>query len=445
MKKLFCFLVMLLFFHFSFSQHYFSFKNLFKPYPARISLFTYHSGKKTLIASDTLITDELRIKIPDSIKPGLLEINFSGNFPIPSCEVIYSGSDIPVFLTHSQDRPGLMAGEETTYYWQKNHYLDSVRNRISDIRQLLVLFYLDQPLYGILQQRYTSTLQQMDVFFDSVSGSTRFKIARSLILSQKYPVPDYSLSATDQRKQILENFFTEFNINDPVFRRSPYLKDKILDYFEIVQKLSESGKDSMIIQGIDDFFARSGISDTVVSEVSPIIRRWLQQNGLDYPAEYLDVKYLSGQCMAENDAGLQERLGAYKRTAKGQPAPEIFWFNEKNQQVSIKDYPGKMLIVFWASWCQHCRMLLPQINQYTKDNNITVVALSLDTSEEAWDQAISALPGWIHLRASGGWNDGWVKLYGVSGTPTIFVLDEKKIISGKTATLEGALELIGQH
>ena len=54
-----------------------------------------------------------------------------------------------------------------------------------------------------------------------------------------------------------------------------------------------------------------------------------------------------------------------------------------NFQAEVLDYPGTVLIDFWADWCGPCRMLSPVIDEVTAENPaIKVGKVNVDAEQE---------------------------------------------------------------
>jgi thiol-disulfide isomerase/thioredoxin len=398
----------------------------------------WKAGTAVEIAHGTSAEGSLRILLPKETKPGLLNIEFTGDCPLNSCELVFSGSDIHLQLLKGEDgRPRLFADRETEFYWRANQIIDSLRQSLLELRKLLVVFAKDDLLGAKLEQRNHQTQLRLAALFEDFRKTEGVSTACSLLVARDFYVPDWRLPALEQSREIMQNYLNLTDFHDPVFQRSPFFAQKVTDYLSVSSLLTETAKDSVLISAINQFFVTVNPGDTLLRDISAIMRPWLLQNGYDATAEYLDVRYFSSQCTAESDVGLPERIEAYRRTAKGQSAPEIVWIKGSGEIKKLTEFPGKnVLVVFWASWCQHCMETLPAIYNYSVKEGIPVVAIALDKDEEPWGKAIVSMPGWIHLRASGGWNDPWVKLYGVFGTPTIFVLNADKVIIGKVNKLD---------
>jgi thiol-disulfide isomerase/thioredoxin len=97
--------------------------------------------------------------------------------------------------------------------------------------------------------------------------------------------------------------------------------------------------------------------------------------------------------------------------------------------------------VFYASWCPHCKELLPKLNELKKNQfkkNLELVAVSLDSKKEDWvNFAGDNCSNLINVSDLKGWDGKVACDFYIYATPTMFIVDkEKKIISKPTAINE---------
>jgi len=121
--------------------------------------------------------------------------------------------------------------------------------------------------------------------------------------------------------------------------------------------------------------------------------------------------------------------------ANGRPAPILELPDSTNRLLPIYQ-PGRItLINFWASWCLPCTREHPALiklyNQF-KEQNFTIVGISLDTNRSAWVNAAKTqqLP-WLQLSDLKGWTSPAATLYGVKLIPHNILLDATGTIIGK--------------
>jgi peroxiredoxin len=129
------------------------------------------------------------------------------------------------------------------------------------------------------------------------------------------------------------------------------------------------------------------------------------------------------------------RMANLKTVQIGQQAPAFTINTMEGNKVSLADFKGKyVLLDFWASWCQPCRIENPNLvkafNDY-KDKNFTILGISLDKDPVAWKQAVQADNlTWTHGGELMDFEGPVVKQYQIDAIPTSFLIDPNgKIIA----------------
>jgi peroxiredoxin len=122
-------------------------------------------------------------------------------------------------------------------------------------------------------------------------------------------------------------------------------------------------------------------------------------------------------------------------------APNIVLPDQTGRKITLdKINADKTLIVFYASWCPHCKELMPQIaelynNQKTK--NTEVLAVSMDSTLTDWKSYLNENNfNWLNVCDTAGWHSKAADDYYIYATPSMFLVDREMKIIDKPRSVE---------
>jgi thiol-disulfide isomerase/thioredoxin len=170
--------------------------------------------------------------------------------------------------------------------------------------------------------------------------------------------------------------------------------------------------------------------------------------GMEKAVNHLAERYATiGSCTDHEGDALKKRLEGSQKLAVGKIAPEIIgttvdgkFFDASTLQTE------KTLLVFWASWCPHCKQEMPELKKsYSaqKLGSFSVVAVSIDTNANELKTYLkeNQLP-WTTLYDGKSWFGTLPVAYHLYATPAFYVLDKNRNIVGKGGSLEDVLEYL---
>lgn len=133
---------------------------------------------------------------------------------------------------------------------------------------------------------------------------------------------------------------------------------------------------------------------------------------------------------------LKTALTAHNNMTVGSKVPDLKFKQPVKGFKSLYDVKAeKKIVIFWASWCPACNDEMPFVKEYYRNFKAEggeIISISLDFDKTAFEEATNDFE-WVNYTELMRWDTSGVKEFGITSTPTLFLLDkDNKLIKKAT-------------
>jgi thiol-disulfide isomerase/thioredoxin len=187
---------------------------------------------------------------------------------------------------------------------------------------------------------------------------------------------------------------------------------------------------------VDSILNKAKVNDIVYKHIVEYLLDGFKKFGFDNVINYIiDNSVIADEiCLDEKlETALERRIQQNKLFKPGFIVPDIEMNDSAGSIVKLSNInTEKTLIIFYASWCPHCKDMLPQIYELyknQKDKKFEVLAVSIDTSKTDWLNFIRTNKlDWLNVSDLKGWEGKAAVDYFIYATPTILLVDNDGVL-----------------
>jgi len=303
--------------------------------------------------------------------------------------------------------------------------------------------------YNAAVNRYNELQAERNRYMDSITQAYPDLYAVRMMNAFRSPVIPGDMSHLERIDTLKNCFFDQAAIDDPALLYAPIYTLKLIDYLSLykLDSLTREEQEEQFIEAVDQIMANVSSDEEIRNFVVEFMLEGFEMLDMEQVQVYIADNYLDEACESDIVELILSRMEGYKEMAVGKQAPDfvIRAVDGKNIRLSELTSPYVM-VVFWASTCEHCRKLMPELNDWYLSENtpgLEVVAISIDSSSVAFNQFIDELkPQWITAHEPLGWYGKVPTDYHVYATPSLFLLDRTRTILAKPSSFKQFLRAI---
>ncbi len=312
-------------------------------------------------------------------------------------------------------------------YFVENYVYDY---KIDVLMQMLEI-YPDGKFYNRVEKELLKEMKNKNKNAKKVIKSNPESFAgRYLSAIRVLPVSD-KLNEAEKIEYLEEHYFDYYKMEDLDLLNSNAYNEIVLNYFKIYRSNNQEIYYNAGKRILDEIFFGE---PEIFNFVFEYILSGFESLGLDESAAKISVEF--GDLCSDGNESLKMRIKSNTDLAVGEIAPEI-----KTKTIDGEDYTlsemdnDYTLIIFWATWCQHCNVTLPRLaaaGNVFREADIDIVTVSIDSEKDVLESYLveNRLP-WKTISEYQGW-DGKIAIdYAVFATPLMVIVDKDMKIAAK--------------
>ncbi len=347
-------------------------------------------------------------------------------------DIVYKDENINIYtkIENPQYNMIVSQSEET-----KQLYSYLVSNYISDykidvLNQLLEI-YPDGKFRNKALKELKKEVTYKSKSLEKVIKQNPDSFTGKYLTFMRVITPPSKMNDYEKKQYIKERYFETYVMDDLELLNSNAYNEVVLNYFKLFKSNNpdtyyDAGK--TILE--DVFFGEPKIFNFVFE----YILTGFESLSLDEPAAKLSLEY--GDVCSDVDGSLKMRIKSNTELSVGKKAPDFTAQTFLGEEYTLSKMEKKYtLLIFWASWCDHCNITMPRLaaaGSVFREADMEIVAVSIDSEKDDLVEYLeaNALP-WKVLAEYKGWDGEIIIDYAIFATPTMMVIDNELNIVAK--------------
>lgn len=411
------------------------------------------SGEKVTLKDSVINFPGKIVKLPfrQNYSIGLYRLTFANSSVL---DFVYEGKDIKIYTDTKNvlDSLRVIESESNKLFYTFLKLNKAYKTKTELLQVVLARYPKDDSYYNETKKRLNELQSEYLQFVNIKAQAEPASFVAKYIRSAQLPVIDFEIPIEKQLDYLKSHALDNVNFNDASLINSDLFTNKTIEYFSYFRnpQLPKELLEKEFMKAVDTLLNKAKVHQLVYQHITEYLIDGFKKFGFDQVLDYIVENYVikDDLCLDVKTEGLIKRRIEHAKNFKiGAVVPNIILPDVNGKQIVLsKINSDKVLIVFYASWCPHCKDLLPKLNEIKKSqtgNKLEVLAISLDNKKEDWASFVKDnCSNLINVSDLKGWDGKAAGDYFIYATPTMILIDKTQKILSKPMTFEDVRKIL---
>ncbi|NWG29539.1 MAG: redoxin domain-containing protein [Ignavibacteriaceae bacterium] len=376
---------------------------------------------------------------------GFYRLTFNNNKRI---DLIYDNEDVEILTDANNifDSLKVIESESNEIYYQFVKLNNDYKTKTELLQIVLTNYPQADDYYQVTKEKLIQVQEEYLYFVDVTAQENPNSFVARYVRSTQLPVIDPEIPFNEQLTYLKTHALDNVNFSDDGLIYSDEFTNKTIEYLTYYRnpQLPLELLEKEFMSAVDSILNKAKVNEIVYTHITVYLLDGFKKFGFDNVLNYIVENYVikDDLCLDQKlTSTLERRIQQSKNFKVGNSVPDIILPDSSGSEIELnKIQTDQILIIFYASWCPHCKTLLPQINDLYKnqeEKKVEVLAISIDTSKTDWLNFIrNNNLSWLNATDLEGWNGSAVSDYYLYATPTLFLIDQNKKLILNSPSIE---------